>query len=161
MSMGPPLHSSANALCAGRPGRPARGDRTYKGGAWETAPRCLLWLEMPPWRSWPCCWDFYVIRLCVCVAVKKKKKKMKEMSISESASESLSFFTQTIYLFIQLNEFNHLFPLGLAGLPVYFKHLAVVLKKKKRCEGEGVCRCGGYLEAIVMKISPVPEEMRA
>lgn len=66
------------------------------------------------------------------------------------------FLSQTIYLFIQLNEFIHLFPQGLAGLPVCFKHLAVVLKKKDA--GGGVC---GYLEAIVMKIPAVPEEMRA
>lgn len=76
-----------------------------------------------------------------CVSVwpeRKRKKKIKGMSISESASKSLSFFTQTIYLFIQLNEFNHLFPLGLAGLPVCFKHLAVVFKKKGCVGGVGV-----------------------
>lgn len=90
------------------------------------------------------------------------------MSISASASEFLSFFTQTIYLFIQLNEFIHLYPLGLAGFPVCFKHLEVVFKKKKKkgCggrveEGWWGGRCGGYLEAIVMKIPPVPEELRA
>lgn len=83
------------------------------------------------------------------------------MSMSVSASQFLSFFTQTVYLFIQLNEFIHLFPLGLAGLPVCFKHLAVVFKKEG-CGGEGWGgRRGGYLEAIVMKIPPVPEEMRA
>lgn len=54
------------------------------------------------------------------------------MSISVSATEFPSFFAQTIYLFIQLNEFIHLFPLGLAELPVCFKHLAAVFKKKKK-----------------------------
>lgn len=59
------------------------------------------------------------------------------MSISVSATEFPSFFAQTIYLFIQLNEFIHLFPLGLAELPVCFKHLAAVYKKK-RMWGAGV-----------------------
>lgn len=109
--------------------------------------------------------SLYVIRLCVCVIDKKKNEKKNQGEcpfLCLQPSFRASSPKLSIYLFIQLNEFIHLFPLGLAELPVCFKHLAAVFKKKKKDVGWVGGECwGGYLKAIVMKIPAVPQETRA